>query len=88
MKLVEYSCGCVGFEPDDDGRAYIVEVCDPELCCTQTYGMWRRPQRHTDYRTITSDRRDQIAYKLARLIADGYALREIQQRLCPTPRPS
>jgi hypothetical protein len=81
--FVRYECGCVGFTPDENGDAVIVEACDREddYIIFSQRNMKNNQGVIRGYKGFSEIGEGQLITKLQRAIADGYKFREIQRLL-------
>lgn len=78
MILYKYSCGCIGFPPDDKGVAYILKPCDVDAYSYE-YALVKKSMNTNDsLHRINQEELENIAADVKSLLADGYALREIR----------
>lgn len=98
MKLVEFSCGCVGTEPDEEEKTVILRM-------SEGYTL-TKPERHDHtgsvrywlengynskgWRDVPEETRDKIIDDIWSLLRDGERFRELQATLqgmlLPSPR--
>jgi len=80
MKLVRYSCGCVGFEPDDHPEGVLlISACDDDSTDNE-FGLFRRTAMPTDraYEEVGVLGANEYVRQLSALIRDGYEYRELR----------
>jgi len=84
MNLVRFDCGCIGFAPDKDGNALIVEACDSDD--GERISFFEQSMKNMDntiksYKPLTEIGVGQLKTKIQCLISDGYKFREIKRLL-------
>lgn len=78
--LVKFSCGCIGFAPDEDGHAWLIKDCTREADDFE-YAVFRRDVSDKTFEPVDAMDADVHIRKLARLIHDGNTFREVKRLL-------
>jgi len=89
MRLVKFSCGCVGFEPGEDKRALVVRACDSDWADSE-FSFFRRDMADAGGVKGSSPlgraEAEAMLEKIGLLVADGYGLRAVKSVLAPRSR--
>lgn len=78
MKLVQYQCGSIGFEPREDGKALIIEHDLNEGGIPQFF--WCKMKGKL-YRQISNELRDKIIARISQALSMAAGYVEIKQAL-------
>ena len=81
MKVVKYSCGCIGFEPSEKFEAIIISHClvDPD----RPYSITSEMVKGVEYSVLTEEERGKILMDLRDILNDGYDMRIARQLFKP-----
>lgn len=78
--MVKYSCGCIGFAPNENGKALIMYSCDNE----EPYGFGYLEFVGEPSEPLPHEQEERVLRELNRLVSQGYMLRSIRAMLRPT----
>ena len=86
MRLVKFSCGCVGFEPGEDKHALVVKACDSDWADGE-FSFFRRSMAEQggvkDSLPLGRAEAEAMLEEIGTLVADGYGLRAVKSILAP-----
>jgi len=90
MRLVKFSCGCVGFEPGEDKHALVVKACDSDWADGE-FSFFRRNMAESaggvkDSSPLGQAEAEAMLEEIGSLVADGYGLRAVKSILTPRNR--
>ena len=73
--LVEYSCGCVGFEPSTStGESLLVDNCDRGEGDSGEYGLFFREMGKKSFTPLSEEKERELFLELGELIHLGYRM--------------
>lgn len=76
MKLVKFSCGCVGFEPDNKGISMLILSCEDG-----EYHLWPRDMEGKSFKYLPAIECERHRRELASLLVAGHHFQEIKRIL-------
>jgi len=89
--LVRYECGCIGFLPDGNGNAVIIDSCtkdvgDADLCffmrpMTRTVRGKKNEYEIKPFQSLEDEERQKYFVRLQSLIRDGHLWQELRRNL-------
>jgi len=86
MRLVKFSCGCVGFEAGADKHALVVKACDSDWADGE-FSFFRRNMADMcgvkDSSPLGRAEAEAMLEEIGSLVADGYGLRAVKSALAP-----
>jgi len=70
LKLVKFSCDCIGTVPDDDGFSILVRTCDGrrDIC------FLRRDMGGKSYDALPLMQTNELIREIGKLISDGHSM--------------
>ena len=83
LKLFKFECGCIGFEPDSEGKAICVQACDADWT-DDAYYISREASHRTigkAFEPLPEAMCQEITTELGHLVRDGYRFRKIRSLL-------
>lgn len=80
MRLVKYDCGCIGFEPDENGDAIIIRACDCDFDDDEYY-IFARVVKNKSFEIIDNETKGKVIRELNNLLYLGYRLRDFKRAL-------
>lgn len=78
--LVKYSCDCIGFPPDDEGKAWLIRACDTDRH-DYPYGIFTRDMSEKTYSELPPKVVEDHMRQLSKLVFNGYRLQNVQSLL-------
>jgi hypothetical protein len=81
IKLVKFSCGCIGTEPNQSGESHLIEYCDVGRYNDDPYPALSELNTRCFNKTfvpLTLEEYIKITDELSELISDGHKFRKLR----------